>query len=730
MLSIGAARALYVGSSTGGSTPANAPGEILGFPLGLSAAGNVAAVAAVAGADTQQPFTPNALAADATGALYEGVGFPGEVNVFAAGANGDTPPLRSFGDAVATTSLATAISFDPNGRPTVVFSSTQDASQRVDLFATAATGFVQPAVTLSGLRGVASTAYDASGDLLLLTYTMNAFAVYPPGAQAPSRTIVAGVTNALDQPSAIAVDAAGYRYVANAGGGGVFGSSGIDSVTVYAPGATGYVAPVRTIAGAASGLSNPAALTVGPNGNVYVLNLGRATNGAVTVTEYAGGPTGSATPVATLPASFASSAGGSLAVTSDGTVFVSAGNALVAFAPGSTTAQPVTSSSLKSILSLAIDPAAGGLLVLNAPALHAFQLLAFASSARSNATPTTTRALDVTTANWLQADAQSDVWVGAADNQSISATLAFVPAGAATPSRTMTVPAIAVTGFALDPAGTIDVTSSHVPFEVDAYPQSGSGTVTRVARIRGGASGCFLPGASGKDGSGNLYFSCQGDGSIRIYEPTATTIVRSILGMPEISGIAVDADGTLYAVPGSLNIGMVNRIIASPGHGRRSASDPRGPRDETPANAQEILVYAAGASGEVAPAATIAGSATGIDTLGQSSGIAIGGAPGSAVTQPPPNRIVLTPPGPLVMAIGGATQTVTVSETGYAGGFTVSSSDPAVASAGAVTNGSFNVTAVSVGAATIITKDANGKSGNLVVLVNADSVTVNGKQRR
>jgi hypothetical protein len=89
----------------------------------------------------------------------------------------------------------------------------------------------------------------------------NAVLVFPldaNGDTAPIRTI-SGEATGLSQASAVAMDSQGNLYVANATGA---------TVTVYAPLASGNVAPLRTLT--AEGMGTPAALAVGVGDDVYV----------------------------------------------------------------------------------------------------------------------------------------------------------------------------------------------------------------------------------------------------------------------------------------------------------------------------------------------------------------------------------------------------------------------------------------------------------------------------
>ncbi len=128
-------------------------------------------------------------------------------------------------------------------------------------------------------------------------YAAQSVTVYPvsaTGNSAPIRTISGGMTQ-LVAPYGIAVDAAGYIYVADFLGTG----SNSGAVEIYAPGASGNVAPVGYISGNATGMSEPAGVAINPlNGNIYVLN-----DGNYSVTMYAPGSTGNVAPIGKIAGS-------------------------------------------------------------------------------------------------------------------------------------------------------------------------------------------------------------------------------------------------------------------------------------------------------------------------------------------------------------------------------------------------------------------------------------------
>jgi hypothetical protein len=124
-------------------------------------------------------------------------------------------------------------------------------------------------ITDAGIPAEAATSSDgatmpgARAPGIYVSLTNNGVLVFAPDATgnvAPVRTI-AGAHTGLAVPIGLALDPAGNLYVANRMGAGV---------TVYAPGATGDVAPIRTLS--ATGLQAAQALAVGPSGDVFVAN--------------------------------------------------------------------------------------------------------------------------------------------------------------------------------------------------------------------------------------------------------------------------------------------------------------------------------------------------------------------------------------------------------------------------------------------------------------------------
>ncbi|HUD17675.1 MAG TPA: hypothetical protein VMQ59_10445, partial [Acidimicrobiales bacterium] len=120
--------------------------------------------------------------------------------------------------------------------------------------------------------------------------------VFAPGANgnvAPVRTI-SGTLTGVTGPDDIVVGFNGKIYVTNG-----FGST--PDVVVFAPGASGNVAPLQDIAGSNTDLGGPDDLAVDANGNIYVTDEFSSVGPAVL--EYAATANGNVAPSATIAGS-------------------------------------------------------------------------------------------------------------------------------------------------------------------------------------------------------------------------------------------------------------------------------------------------------------------------------------------------------------------------------------------------------------------------------------------
>ncbi len=216
------------------------------------------------------------------------LGFAGRTNTLQATAVGLSGSPLVF---TATGSKSLYVANQANNSITVYVASANGNATPTNTIAGFSTGLSQP-------QGIAR---DRAGNIYVTNpnpFTgSGSITVYAPGASGnatPTATIVGGNTR-LAGPTGIALDGAGNIYVTNLFGGGSGSGAGNGSITVYAPGASGNATPTATIAGGSTGLVGPAGIALDGAGNIYVAN--QFVN---SITVYAAGASGNATPMATI----------------------------------------------------------------------------------------------------------------------------------------------------------------------------------------------------------------------------------------------------------------------------------------------------------------------------------------------------------------------------------------------------------------------------------------------
>jgi hypothetical protein len=131
--------------------------------------------------------------------------------------------------------------------------------------------------------GAAAAAVPAFGTTWVTSQSGNSVTELSPGG-AVLATITGGATG-LSDPQGVAADAAGHAFVANLGN---------DSITEYAAGAKGNVAPIATIAGSDTGLAGPTGLAL-QGTNLWVTD-----ETSDTLEEFAAGSDGNVLPYQTI----------------------------------------------------------------------------------------------------------------------------------------------------------------------------------------------------------------------------------------------------------------------------------------------------------------------------------------------------------------------------------------------------------------------------------------------
>ena len=165
--------------------------------------------------------------------------------------------------------------------------------------------------------------------------------IYPPRTNsnvAPTR-VIKGAATGLSQPAGLAIDSSGYMYVLNTNGGPVAPGG---SITIYAPGAYGNAAPVKTISGTASSdqtcLDNPSALALDTANNIYVTNQGNidGAGGTDSVTIYRASGDGNVKPTAKISGRLTKLEDPSaIALDAIGNIFVVNSDSITVYPPGS-----------------------------------------------------------------------------------------------------------------------------------------------------------------------------------------------------------------------------------------------------------------------------------------------------------------------------------------------------------------------------------------------------------
>jgi sugar lactone lactonase YvrE len=181
----------------------------------------------------------------------------------------------------------------------------------VRVYAPGATNDTTPARRVAGPKAALSDpfgiAVDRRGRLYVtnapLPKTIGAIRVFAPTADgdAPLVREINGPSAALIQPMDVALDSRGDIYVLNWGDG--YEEWRVDRINVFRADANGDVAPTRTIKGPNTLLRHPIKFAFGANDTLYVLNafhLWKYGTGNVTVTVYAPGVSGDIEPVRSI----------------------------------------------------------------------------------------------------------------------------------------------------------------------------------------------------------------------------------------------------------------------------------------------------------------------------------------------------------------------------------------------------------------------------------------------
>ncbi|WP_370614495.1 hypothetical protein [Mumia sp. Pv 4-285] len=172
---------------------------------------------------------------------------------------------------------------------------------------------IPPARTVSGGMNLPiGLDRDAAGNVYVASQLNNAVVVHASNASGPSGPlrVVTGVATGIDGPRDVAIDVNGFLYVVNVNG----------TVRIFAPGADGNVAPVKSFG---TGAGNAFGVDVDPGGRVYVRKLDR-------YNVYV--PSASGSPAPTLRSVTGLGVGFAIHVASNGVIWTPNGTQLRAYA--------------------------------------------------------------------------------------------------------------------------------------------------------------------------------------------------------------------------------------------------------------------------------------------------------------------------------------------------------------------------------------------------------------
>lgn len=273
----------------------------------------------------------------------------GSVLQFKAQSNGAVSPVSTF-----TAPSDVVFSFavlDNQGNIYVsdfYWDSNNDIVSEVRVYPAGATGTATPTRTIAGsatgfnlaMSDYGELAIDSSGQLYVAS--LNSISVFAPGANgnvAPIR-VISGASTLISSPESIALDAAGNLYVANQES--IVPAGVENTILVFSPTATGNATPTRVISigGLASEMGVPYGVAVDSAGDIFAtLNGGNENLGIV---EYGPGASGIATPIRTIAQDSTGLLGrayGGIAIDASGNIYVATSDfssgtpAIVTYAP-------------------------------------------------------------------------------------------------------------------------------------------------------------------------------------------------------------------------------------------------------------------------------------------------------------------------------------------------------------------------------------------------------------
>jgi sugar lactone lactonase YvrE len=518
-----------------------------------------------------------------------------------------------------------------------------------------------------------SIAKDASGRIYVAneeggTNRSGSVTIFPAGSTGAVLPIAAisGVHTGLSNPVGIALDSAGNIYVSNLGG----GPTNDGSVTEYAVGSNGDVAPIATITSTGFAVGFPHGIALDPAGNIYVANF-IGNNGSISV--FAPGSNGNATPIASIAGSNTGIQGPyGVALDSSGNIYVSNHgggeqntlSSITVYAPGSNgnvfpIATIIGSDTLLNVpMAIGLDLfgniyAANSSVVINGVAYTSGVITVYPPGSSGDVSPSSIiYGNDTGLAIPAGILVDSSIYVA---NEAGNLTVYSLDAnGDAAPAATLSNPATGLNGptaIAFDSNRKAYVANSfNGPFSasgsVTVYSPGGYGVAgAPSATIIGSNTGLTSPSGIALDTTGNIYVSnasggSSSSGSVTVYAPGSNGNVTpsATIISPDIfdpTGVAVDSLGSLYVTCSIVmghSIGYTVDIFPALSNGnvipssmimglQTQLSQPSGIALDSQRNiyvanrgSNSVTMFASGSSGNVAPSIVISGSNTGLSS--------------------------------------------------------------------------------------------------------------------